>query len=49
VKDFAKVKREISLGENVIVDPTNMTPAHVEDLRAAVSADGLDEKVVWYP
>ncbi len=44
-----KINKEISRGENVILDTQNMTPAHIAQLRTAITNAGLDGNVVWYP
>jgi len=49
VRDLGKVQDEGAGGENVILDTTKMTAAHVGDLQSGVTASGLDRNVVWYP
>jgi len=47
---MTSIRREVQVGENVMVDTRNMTPAHVTQLREAIAADpSLAGKVLFYP
>ena len=43
-----KIKKELDIGENVIIDTIDLKPEHVTELRAAVSANGWDARVIWH-
>ena len=43
------IKRELALGENVMVDTRNMTAKHVDELREAVRAAGEERRVLFWP
>jgi len=47
--DLAKIKAELKLGENVIVDTTRMNAKDIAALRTAVSTHGWNARVKWYP
>ncbi len=44
-----KIGRELSNGENVILDTIDLRPEHVAELRAGVTARGWDARVIWHP
>jgi hypothetical protein len=44
---MALIRREIAAGENVLVDTLHMSPEHVADLRGAVDAAGLSDRVLF--
>lgn len=48
-RDLGKVQSEVDQGENVILDTTNLAPNHVDQLRSAITTQGLHNNVVWYP
>ncbi len=41
--------KDIALGENIIVDTSNMSAQAIADLKAAVNAQGWTNKVIWWP
>jgi hypothetical protein len=43
-----KIQKELDAGEKVIIDTSDMKPEHVDELRAAVTKQGWDAKVVWH-
>jgi len=47
---MSKIADAFREGENVILDTTNLAPADIEELRAAVGqAEGWAAKIVWWP
>lgn len=48
-KGTRKIEEELRKGENVILDTTNLSPGHVEQLRGAVEAKAWGDKIVWFP
>lgn len=45
---IAAVRREVAAGENVMVDTANMSAEHIRDLQAALAAQGLTDKVIFF-
>ena len=44
-----KVNKELSNGHNVIIDTRNLVPEHVVQLRQAIDAAGIGNRIIWYP
>lgn len=48
-RDVGKIEAEIAKGENVILDSTKLSPEHLQQLKEAIEARGLVDKILWYP
>jgi len=48
-KSMTKINESLRDGENVIVDSVNMSPSDLNALKQAVQAQGLGDKVIFYP
>ncbi len=48
-RDIGKVEDELAKGENVILDKTNLSQEHYEQLRKAVEERGISDRIRWYP
>jgi RHS repeat-associated protein len=46
---MTKINKSLRDGENVILDTVNMSPADLSALKQAVEAQGLGNKVIFYP
>ncbi|MBR4669323.1 MAG: hypothetical protein IKO84_01870 [Butyrivibrio sp.] len=43
------INKSLEKQENVIVDTLNMSQEHITELKAAVKANGIDDKVIFWP
>jgi WXG100 family type VII secretion target len=48
-REVRKIGDELRLGENVILDTSDLGPSEIEDLRKAVTSNKWDDRVLWYP
>lgn len=48
-RDVGKIASELDKGENVILDTTNLSAEHAQQLRDAVAANGWTDRILWYP
>jgi hypothetical protein len=48
-KSMESIRKSLDGGENVMLDTDLMSPAHVAELKKAVTDAGLQDKVRWYP
>jgi hypothetical protein len=48
-RDLGKIEAEFNKGENVIIDTTNLSPEHAQQLRDAINARGWSDRILWYP
>jgi uncharacterized membrane protein YgcG len=46
---MSSIRREIMVGENVMVDTRHLSTEHVQELQEAVRSAGLDEQVLFWP
>ena len=44
-----KIKSEIAKNEKVMLDTSNLTPEHYRALRKAISDEGLQDQIRWWP
>jgi hypothetical protein len=47
--DVPKIQMELRLGENVIIDTTDLSAEHVAALKKELDALGLGARVIWWP
>jgi hypothetical protein len=48
-RDLGKIEAELNKGENVILDTTQLSSVHIQQLRDAIEAKGWSGKIRWYP
>ena len=48
-KALNTIEKELSVGENVIVDTTSMSEEHINSLIEAINKLGLDNKIIFWP
>lgn len=46
--DLDKVKKELAKGENVIIDTQNLSPSDLQQLKNAITSEGLNDRVLFY-
>jgi hypothetical protein len=49
VTTIDSIKEQVAGKEDVILDTSRMEPGQVSDLKSAVTAEGLDKHVIYYP
>jgi hypothetical protein len=45
---LSKIERELVKDENVIIDTTDLTPDHLQELHSAIEAQGWSGRILWY-
>jgi hypothetical protein len=48
-RDLGKIEAELNKGEHVILDTTQLSPTHLQELQVAIQAKGWSGKIRWYP
>ncbi len=49
-RDLEKIRSELFISkENVIIDTTNLSAIHEAELRKAITANGWESRIKWYP
>ena len=43
------INKELNRGNNVIIDTRQLIPSHITDLKNAINAAGIGNKIIWYP
>jgi hypothetical protein len=46
---LSKIERELVKDENVIIDTTDLTPDHIQELHSAIEAQSWSGRILWYP
>jgi hypothetical protein len=46
---LSKIAHELVKDENVIIDTTDLTPDHIQELHSAIEAQGWSGRILWYP
>jgi hypothetical protein len=47
--DVGSLSKELNRGNNVIIDTRQLIPSHITDLKNAINAAGIGNKIIWYP
>jgi Domain of unknown function (DUF4157) len=48
-RSLADIQGELNKGENVILDTSNLSQAHLQQLRAGVTQNGWGNRILWWP
>lgn len=46
---MGSLSKELNRGNNVIIDTRQLIPSHITDLKNAINAAGIGNKIIWYP